>query len=171
MTTQLRNRCPFPVLGLLYVGVIGLSAVVGSQIPSLRDLGLPFFGSLFATLIVALVIEIRRSRPNSCPWLDFGSSSRAVLYLALFVVGVAVVVPGIWPTRSVEWPLRIPAILLAISFPALLAIHLRVDHNELEETGVRRSLVFASRLPVYFISTMLALVLLGGVLTFLGVLR
>jgi hypothetical protein len=168
---RLWNRCPFPVLGLLFVGIVGLSAILSSQIPSLRDLGLPFFSSVFATLVVALVIEILRDRPNSCPWLDFGSSARAILYLALFVVGVAVVLPGIWPTRSIEWPLRVPAVLLAVSFPALLAIHLRVDHNELEESGVRRSLVFASRLPVYFISTVLALVLLGSVLTFLGVLR
>jgi len=169
--TRLWNPCPFPALALLFVGIVGASAGLSSQVASLRELGLPFFGSVLATLVVAVLIEIRRRRPNSCPWLDFGDSARVVLYLALFIVGLAVVLPGVWPSRDIEWPLRVPAALLAVAFPALLAIHLKVDHSELEESGVRRSLVFASRLPVYFICTVIGLTLATTFLTLLGVLK
>ena len=165
------GRCPFPFLGVLFVGIVVLSAVVSVQSPNLVHRGLPFLGPTLATFGAALVIEVRRNRPNNYPWLDFGPLTRLVLYVTLFIVGAVVVLPGFWPTGDVEWPLRIPAILLAISFPALLAIHLRVDHRTLEETGVRRSLVFASRLPLYFIGTVVVLTFLASAPTFLGVLR
>jgi hypothetical protein len=164
--TRLWHRCPFPVLGVLFVAVISATAILGSRLPALCDRGLPLFGSVLATLLVAAVIETRRRRPNPCPWLDFGQVARFVLYVALVVIGLVVVLPGLWPSPDVEWPLRVPALLLAVAFPALLAIHLKVDHSELEESGVRRWLIFASRLPVYFICTVIVLVLLGGVLSF-----
>jgi hypothetical protein len=165
------KRCPFPTLGLVFIGIIGVSVVLTSELPALQGRRLPFLGTVLATLVVAMVVEMRRRRLNSCPWLDFGGAARLALYLALFVVGVVVVLPGIWPTRDVEWTFRIAAVLLAIAFPALLAIHLKVDHGELEEAGVRRSLVFASRLPLYLIRTVIVVILLGSFLTLLGVLR
>jgi hypothetical protein len=140
-------------------------------VPNMANVGIPLLGSLAATGFFGFVVEARRSRPNSCPWLDFGDARRAIMYLMLFIVGLAVVFPGVWPSRGVEWIFRVPFLLLAIAGLALLRIHKSVDHGELEEAGVARGIYFASRLPVYLLATLAVFVAIAAVLTFLGVAR
>src|ERR1700686_1307658 len=107
-------RCPFPALSALFVLIILTSSTVMSLIPRLAALGLPPLGVLAASLAVGLTIEMLRRKSTSCPWLEFGKAGRAILYLALFVVGLFVVFPGVWLTLEVEWPLRIPFVVFTI---------------------------------------------------------
>lgn len=138
-------------------------------VPKLGDAGVAPVGSLLATLAVGGIVEVRRRKPNECPWLDFGDARRAILYLSLFVVGVVVVVPGVYPGSAVEWPLRITFVLLALSVSALLRIHVTVDHGQLEEAGVKRAIYVTSRIPVYVLTAIAAFAVLAGLLELLGV--
>ena len=163
------RRCPFPASLGLYLGLILLADCLMLALPKSAGAGFWPIGALLATLAVAGIVEVRRRKPNECPWLDFGDARRAILFLLLFVIGVVVVAPGVYPGAAVEWPLRVTFVLLAISVGALLRIHVTVDHGELEETGVKRSLYVASRIPVYVLATIAAFLVLASVLAFLGV--
>ena len=162
------RRCPFPFLSIMFVAIIFVFAVLAG-VSKLANVGMPLLGSVVATTVFGGAVEVLRRKPNSCPWLDFGDARRFIMYLLLFVVGLAVVFPGVWPSRNVEWVFRIPFALLAIASVALLRIHRVVDHGQLEEAGVSRGIYFASRLPLYLLATMAAFVVLVAVLALIGV--
>jgi hypothetical protein len=165
------GRCPFPALLTAYVAIIFVSAALMVAVPHVANVGIPLLGSLAATGFFGFVVEARRRRPNSCPWLDFGDARRAIMYLLLFIVGLSVVFPGVWPSRGVEWVFRVPFLLLVIAGLALLRIHKSVDHGDFEEAGVPRGIYFASRLPVHLLATLTVFVVIAAVLALLGVSR
>jgi hypothetical protein len=165
------RRCPFPLLLAIFLAIVLAAAALMVRVPTLANAGLPVLGPLVATIFVGIGVEVWRRKANSCPWLDFETGRRVVMYLLLFIVGVFVVFPGIWPARSVEWVFRIPLLLLTVAGVALLTIHKAVDHGELEEAGVRRGIYFASRLPVYVLTTVGAFLAIAAVLSLISMVR
>jgi len=163
------RRCVFPALSAAFVSIILVAAVLMTNVPALAHVMMPLLGAVAGTTVFGAVVEVRRRKPNPCPWLDFSAAQRVVLYLLLFIIGLAVVFPGIWPTRDVEWPLRVPFALFLLAGVALLRIHKTVDHGELEETGVSRALYVASRSPLYLLGAVAAFVAVGAILSFIGV--
>jgi hypothetical protein len=165
------KRCVFPTLSAVFVSIILVTAFLMTNVPASAHIATPLLGAVVATTAFGAVVELQRRKLNSCPWLDFGASQRITMYVLLFVVGLAVVFPGVWPSHNVEWPLRVPFALLLLAGIALLRIHRTVDHGELEETGVSRALYLASRSPLYFLGAFAAFVVVGAVLSFIGVWR
>ncbi len=96
------KTCPFPAALVGYLIIILVCACLMALVPRLEDLALPVVGTFLATCAFGLAIEVRRRKPNDCPWLDFGDARRAVMYLSLFVVGISVVLPGLYPSRAVN---------------------------------------------------------------------
>ena len=167
--SETSRHCPFPMLSATFVAIIFVFAALMTAVPKFATAGMPLLGSVVATAVFGVVVEAQRRKPNSCPWLDFGDARRFIMYLLLFVVGLAVVFPGIWPSRSVEWVFRVPFLLFAIAGLALLRIHRVVDHGNLEEAGVHRSVFFASRLPLYLLGTLAVCVVVATLLAMIGV--
>src|SRR5450432_3195401 len=137
MDNRTSDRRPYPLALGAYVAIIAMAAVFLSTILA-WNVWIVLCGAALATGVVAVVVEVLRRKPNTCPWLDFGVGERLVMYVALFLVGVAVVFPGVWPGREVEWFVRLPFVLFALAGVALLRVHKIVDHGSLDESGVGR---------------------------------
>ena len=157
------DRCPYPLALGAYAAIIVAVAVFLSKILS-WNVWIVLCGAALATSVVAVVVEVLRRKPNTCSWLDFGTAERVVLYLALFLVGLAVVFPGVWPSREVEWFFRLPCVLFALAAVALLRVHRIVDHGDLEESGVSRGIFLLSRSPLYLLVALVAMPVVLGIL-------
>jgi hypothetical protein len=111
-------------------------------------------------------LERRRHSGADCPWLEVGPARRLIMYGALWMGGLVVFGPLSQASSDLVPVWAVLAGLALVSAFALVRIHVRIDHGELEEAGVPWTLVVASRLPVYLLGLIGVTIVVVGLLEF-----
>lgn len=164
MSVITAQRCPFPMAFTMFLVV----SVAGPAILIVATREAPpsalFFVQFVGIGLFAMWLETRRLAGSDCPWLEVSASRRLILYGLLWVVG-SLMLFAFGALRTAPIPiLMVLGTLVLLPVASLLKLHTTVDHSELEEVGVRRWLVVASRLPVYLLLSLgLLVVVFGGI--------